>query len=40
MPKLMHVQLARMARQKGLKPGTPAFDRYVYGTMAKKKKGK
>lgn len=41
MPKKVHDALAREARKKGLKPGTPAYNKFVYGTMtnmAKKRK--
>jgi hypothetical protein len=38
MPKKMHDALAREAKKKGYKPGSEAYNRYVYGTMKKKKK--
>lgn len=33
MPKALHAKLARQAKKRGLKPGTKAWDRYVYGGM-------
>lgn len=38
MPKKMHDALEKQAKKKGLKG--EAKDRYVYGTMAKREKGK
>lgn len=38
MPKKLHDALVRAARKRGLTG--KAFDAYVYGTMAKRKKGK
>lgn len=38
MPKKMHDALAKQARKKGLTG--ERRDRYIYGTMAKRKKGK
>lgn len=38
MPKAIHDKLAKLARKEGLKGDS--FDAYVYGTLAKIKKGK
>lgn len=40
MPAKMERNLKRGARRRGLKPGSKRYGAYVYGTMAKKKKGK
>ena len=33
MPKALHDELAKRAKQLGLKPGSARFQAYVYGTM-------
>jgi len=33
MPKKMHEALKKMAKKKGLKPGSKRYGAYVYGTM-------
>jgi len=35
MPKKLHHKLAKAARKAGLRPGTAAYNAYVYGTMQK-----
>lgn len=40
MPIRLHKQLAKSAKQKGFKPGSERFNKYVYGTMAKIEKAK
>lgn len=42
MPKKMHENLKKRAKKKGLKKGSEAYNKYVYGTMQehKKKRGK
>ncbi len=40
MPKKAHRRLKKQAKKKGLKKDSPAYNRYVYGTLNKiKKKG-
>ena len=38
MPKKMHRALVKSARKRGMKPGSKKFNRYVFGTMAKRKR--
>lgn len=38
MPKKMEDALKREAKKKGLKPGSKAWNRYVYGTLQKRGK--
>lgn len=40
MPRKVEEALKRAARAHGYKPGTPGFQRYVYGTLARIKKNK
>jgi len=40
MPAALHRALAKSARKKGYKPGSKKYNAYVYGTLAKHKKGK
>ena len=38
MPKRLEKALKQSAKRKGLREGTPHYNRYVHGTMAKLKK--
>ena len=40
MPKKMHKALDKQAKKKGLKKGSDAYNRYVYGTLSKRKRKK
>lgn len=40
MPKKIEDALKRRAVQKGFKPGSDRYDRYVYGTLAKIKESR
>ena len=38
MPEAEHRRVAESAKRRGLKPGTDAYDAYVFGTLEKIKK--
>ena len=35
MPKKVKIRLKRQAKEKGMKPGSKSYRRYVYGTLNK-----